>query len=77
MTSTELRRFWHRSAFVPFDIVVPGRNKFHVPHPDFLAVSPNGRIAHVWTKGDDYAAVDVFLITAVEKNFQGAKRKRH
>jgi hypothetical protein len=45
MTSTELRKFWHRSPFVPFDLVIPGRAKFHVPHADFLSVSPSGRIA--------------------------------
>jgi hypothetical protein len=73
MTSTELRKFWRRSPFTPFDIVVPGRTKVHVPHPDFLSVSPNGRIAHVWMKGDDYAALDVFLITAVEQNSKRAK----
>jgi hypothetical protein len=51
--------FRHRGA---------GRNKLHVPHPDFLSLSPSGRIAHVWKRSDDYLALDVFLITAIERN---------
>jgi hypothetical protein len=47
MTSTELRNFWHRSPFVPFDIVITGRAKIHVPHPDFLAVSQWSHRTHL------------------------------
>ena len=66
MTATELKKYWHASPFVPFNIVLPSGEKVPVPHPDFLTVSPSGRIAHVWKKGDDSASIDVFLITAVE-----------
>lgn len=77
MTATELRKVWHRSPFVPFDIVMPGNGKLHVPHPDFLTISPSGRIAHVWNKDDDYAAVDVFLITALaQTSLNGKKSQR-
>ncbi len=75
MTATELRQFWHRTPFVPFDVIVPGGEKFHVPHPDFLSVSPNGRIAHVWKESGEYAALDVFLVTAVEENRRRSKRR--
>jgi hypothetical protein len=76
MTATELRKFWHRAPFVPFDIVIPRRENLHIPHPDFLAVSPSGRIAKVWFDNDEEAAVDVILITAVEQNARNGKRKR-
>jgi hypothetical protein len=45
-----------------------------VPHSDFLTVSPSGRIAHVWKNGDDYTAIDVFLITALEHDRPSSKR---
>ncbi|MFN2507565.1 MAG: hypothetical protein ABR589_02195 [Chthoniobacterales bacterium] len=76
MTATELRKFWRKSPFVPFDIVVPGRPKLHVPHPDFLNVSPSGRIAKVWLNDEDEAAVDVFLITAVQENARSGRKRR-
>jgi len=75
MTATELREYWQRSPFVPFDIVVPGRKKIRVPHPDFLSISPGGRIAHVWKTADSGASLDIFLITALESTSR-SKQKR-
>lgn len=80
MTATELRKFWHAAPFEPFNVVLAGSEKLHVPHPDFLSVSPSGRIAYVWKKGDDRTAVDLMLITAVETTRNGAsaqRRRRH
>jgi hypothetical protein len=76
MTATELRKFLHRAPFVPFKIVVPGREEIAVPHPDFMSISPSGRIAHVWLDDEDSASLDVFLITAVEFNSRNGRRKR-
>ena len=76
VTAEALREFWHRSPFVPFDIVVPGRAKIHVPHPDFLSVSPKGRIANIWLQGERWATVDVLLITALEERSGRTKQKR-
>ncbi len=76
MTATEIRKFWHTTPFAPFNIVLAGSEKLHVPHPDFLALSPNGRVAHVWRKNDDYTAVDVMLITALKKTKNGSKSRR-
>ena len=76
MTATALREFWHRSPFVPFDIILPGRSRIHVPHPDFLTISPSGRVAHIWMRGERSATVDIFLITALEKCPEKARRRR-
>ncbi len=76
MTATELKKFWHRSPFVPFDIIIPGRERLHVSNADFLSVSPSGRIAKVWLDDDDEAAVDVFLITALEENSKNTRKQR-
>jgi hypothetical protein len=75
MTATELRKFWHRAPFVPFDLVVPGRDRLHVPHPHFLSVSPTEQVAHIWKPNGDYAVVDVLLITAIEENRRRARRR--
>ena len=66
MTATELRKYWNAAPFTPFNIVLPDGERVPVPHPDFLTVSPSGRIAHVWKKDDDWSSIDVFLITSVE-----------
>jgi uncharacterized protein YndB with AHSA1/START domain len=78
MTAPELKKFWHAAPFAPFNIVLAGAEKSHVPHPDFLSVSPTGRIAYVWKKDDDHTAVDVMLITALEtaRNGRNDRRRR-
>ena len=75
MTATELKRFMHRSPFIPFEIVVPGRKKnISVPHTDFISISPSGRIANVWFSDDNWASLDVFLIAAIETKSRNGKR---
>ena len=76
MTATELRKLWHATPFVPFNIILAGSEKLPVPHPDFFALSPKGRIAHIWREDDDYTVVDVMLITAVETTRNGSKSQR-
>ena len=76
MTATELKKHWHAAPFVPFKIVLPSGERVPVPHPDFLTVSPSGRIAQVWKKGDDRVSIDVFLITAVETAHHTSRSKR-
>ena len=76
MTATELKGFWHAAPFVPFNILLPDGEKVPVPHPDFLTVSPSGRIAQVWKKGDERVSIDVFLTTAVETGRHASRSKR-
>ena len=76
MTATELKDYWHASPFIPFNIVLPSGKKIPVPHPDFLTVSPSGRIAQVWKKGDQRVSIGVFLITAIETARNGSRSKR-
>jgi hypothetical protein len=76
MTATELQDYWRATPFVPFNIVLPSGEKVPVPHPDFLTVSPSGRIARVWKKDDHSVSIDVFLITAVETADHAPRSKR-
>ena len=76
MTATELKKYWHASPFIPFDIVMSGSQKLPVPHPDFLNISPSGRIAILWLRDEDWTSVDIFMITALETRKRNAKRKR-
>jgi hypothetical protein len=76
MKAAELKKFWHAAPFIPFNFVLAGADRLHVPHPDFLALSPDGRIAHVWREDSDYTAVDVMLITALETARNGSKRQQ-
>lgn len=76
VTAVELRKFWHATPFVPFNLVLASSERLHVPHPDFLSVAPNGRTAHLWREDSDYTVVDVMLITALEMARNGSKPPR-
>jgi hypothetical protein len=75
MFAEQLRKWWHASPFIPFNLVLPGEERVHVPHPDFLTISPGGRIAQVWTGNEDYTQLDVLLVTAVETAPKAKRRK--
>jgi uncharacterized protein YndB with AHSA1/START domain len=76
MFAEQIRKWWHATPFTPFNLVLPAGERIHVPHPDFLTVSPGGRIAQIWKDGEDYTQVDVFLVTAVESAPKRTKHRR-
>ena len=47
MTATELKNWQRANPFVPFDILLPGEKRINVPYPDFISISPTGRLAEV------------------------------
>jgi hypothetical protein len=59
---------WQASPFHPFKTLLPRGEKVHVPHSELMSISPSGRIAHVWQKGDNWVYIDLFLITAIERS---------
>ncbi|MEO6785647.1 MAG: hypothetical protein ABI318_05890 [Chthoniobacteraceae bacterium] len=74
MTATRLREFLHAVPFKPFKIHLPSGEKIRVPHPDFVSVSPSGRIANVFGPKDETYSLDIFLITALEAESSKAGR---
>ena len=67
MTVEKFRQSWHAQPFVPFRIHTPGGEVVEVPHPDFLHMSPTGRIAHVSLPDERLIHIDVALITSLEE----------
>jgi hypothetical protein len=76
MTATELRNWQRANPFVPFQLLLPGEKRLNVPHPDFLTISPSGRIAEVWDKDDSRVTLDVFLILGIQQVRRKAKPKK-
>ncbi len=74
MTATRIRELWHAVPFKPFKIYLPGNKTIRVPHPDFLSMSPSGRIVNVFGLKDETYTLDVFLITALEVESSRAGR---
>lgn len=65
MTANTLRQFRDASPFVPFALNTQDGQVYHVDHPDYFSVSPNGQIAVVFLKRGGHATIDAALITEV------------
>lgn len=69
MKTDHLRDTLHAAPFKPFTIHVADGRSVRVPHPDFIALSGNGRLAIVISAAGDspsYFVIDVPLITQLE-----------
>jgi hypothetical protein len=65
--------------FVPVIIHLGGTRKIKVLHPEFVAVSPSGRTAHVFQPDDSFDIVDILMIQSLEFGAPGrptTRRKR-
>ena len=66
MTVEQLRRTHRAVPFQPFTIRMADGRQFRVPHPDFLSMSPSGRIATIYHDDDSASLVDLLLMTELE-----------
>ena len=72
MTADELRKALHARPFRPFTIYMADGRTLRVIHPDFVAISPTGRMASVYTERDEGAdQIDLLLVTRI-----GPSRRR-
>lgn len=66
MTIQQLRAALRAIPFRPFDIHMADGRTFHVPHPDFLLMSPSGRMAFAFGEDDEFSILDLLLMTELE-----------
>ena len=66
MTVNQLKDAWGREPFIPFQIHYPSGKPAKVNHPEFMSLSPTGRVATVWLPNDHLIYIDVSLVTAIE-----------
>jgi len=72
MTADQLRKALHARPFRSFTIYMADGRTLRVIHPEFVAISPKGRMASVYTKGDEGAdQIDLLLVTRI-----GPSRRR-
>ena len=66
MTIEQLRGTDRATPFQPFTIRMADGRQFHIPHPDFLSMSPSGRTAVIFHPDDSASIVDLLLMTELE-----------
>jgi hypothetical protein len=70
VTANQIRELLHAAPFVPFKVYVAVEEKaYEIPHPDFAALTHNGRVLIVALTAREAAhLISVPLITKIETN---------
>ena len=66
MTGEEMRNQLHAQPFRPFVLRLADGTRIPVHHPDFVAISPSGRIMTVYQPDDSSNVLDVMLVIGLE-----------
>jgi len=66
MTGDKLRDILNTRPFAPFILHLADGRNITVPHPEFMSLSPSGRVAHLFESDESSQFIDVMLITSVE-----------
>jgi hypothetical protein len=79
MTVDQIRSLQDAAPFRAFRVHMANGKSVRVPHPDFMSLSPTGRILIVYRANDSFEVIDTLLVTSIEtlpKNGSGARRRR-
>ena len=66
MSGEQIKALMNAAPFRPFVIHLPSGKTLEVPHRDYVAISPSGRILVVMGENATEAVVDVMLIERVD-----------
>lgn len=66
MRAENLQEMIHATPFQPFAICMAYGKRVEVPHPDFIAHAPQGRVAVVVGRDDSTHYIDVMLVVRLE-----------
>ena len=73
MTIQQLRAAYRATPFRPFTLHLADGRSFHVPHSDFLSMSPTGRTVIIYQEGEEFSILDLLLMTELEMTQTAAK----
>jgi len=74
MTIQQLRAAIRAVPFRPFTVHMADGRSFPVPHPDFLLMSPSGRMAFAFGQEDECSILDLLLMTEIELSEMAATK---
>jgi hypothetical protein len=66
MEASVIREAAHAQPFQPFRLRLADGREVLIPHPDFIAVSPNGRRVIVFHSDESMSILEPLLIVSVE-----------
>ncbi len=66
MTAEALRENLHAAPFKPFRLRMPDGRALPVPHPDFIAIDPNGLTAVLYKENGGFWTVDLISVSDLD-----------
>ena len=66
MTGKHLRDLYEAQPFKPFSMILADGRSVPVVHPEWMTISPTGRIVTVFEPDDSLRIIDLILVTALE-----------
>ena len=74
MTVDQIRSLQDAAPFRAFRLHMANGKSVRAPHPDFMSLSPTGRILTVYRAHDSFEVIDTLLVTSIEtlpQSFEG------
>ena len=76
MTADQIRSLRDATPFRPFRVHMANGKFADVPHPDFINLSPSGRILIISRENDSFELADTLLVTSAETLSKNGTRSR-
>jgi hypothetical protein len=74
VTIEKIRALRHAEPFRPFVLHFPDGHRIGVQHPDFVAISPTGRMISVFQTNGSESLIDLMLISDISIKEGRARR---
>jgi hypothetical protein len=66
VTADHFRKVLRAQPFQPFTIHLADGRQMHVPHRDFVSMTPNGRTASIALPDNTFEIIDLLLVVGLE-----------
>jgi len=73
VTIEQMRKAYEARPFKPFTLRTGGGREYHVPHPEFMLITPPGRTIIVVDQDGAAELIDLLLVESLHFN----DRRRH
>ena len=65
MEKSEIIAFRDAVPFIPFDMRIADGRVIHIPHPDYVMVSPTGNYVAAFLRSGGFVNIDIALVVDV------------
>jgi hypothetical protein len=75
VTVEQIRKAYEAKPFRPFTLRTGGGREYHVPHPEFMLITPPGRTIIVVDRNGAAELIDLLLVESLHFNDRRHRRR--